>query len=255
MNAHHHIRVLAIALLTLSPVAALAQTLGTFSWQLLPYCNVITLQVVQQGPVFGLIGFDDQCGADQRASVVGTAFPNPDGTIGIGLSTVVAAGGGGIYTDTRINLATLGGPWRDGVGNSGILAFTPGAGRGGSPRPMPPVVAQTGPAGPQGPAGSQGPVGPQGPPGPQGAPGIPPTFGHEIAVTGWTDALAGGETGTKANCPAGKKVLGGGAEPWFQNLVIAASFPDDDSSWFVFVKNNSTTSQSFRVYAICATMP
>lgn len=116
---------------------ATAQPLGTFRWQLLPYCNVVTLNVTQQGAVFTLDGFDDQCGAGQRASVAGTAFLNPDGTIGMGLSAVVAPGGTAIHVDARINLVTLGGPWNDSAGHSGAFAFTPAGSAGGPPRPAP----------------------------------------------------------------------------------------------------------------------
>lgn len=43
-------------------VPATAQPLGTFRWQLQPYCNVLTLNVVQGG-VYTLDGTDDRCGA------------------------------------------------------------------------------------------------------------------------------------------------------------------------------------------------
>ncbi len=114
-------------------VRADAQPLGTFSWQLQPYCNVITVNVNQQGAVYTMDGYDDQCGAGQRAPLVGTATPNPDGTIGLGLNVVTVPGGRGVQIDARITLAGLGGPWTDSAGNSGTFAF--GANTGGSPRP------------------------------------------------------------------------------------------------------------------------
>lgn len=127
-----------VAIALASGAAVNAQPLGTFRWQLQPHCNVVTLNIVgQQGSVFTLDGFDDQCGAGQRASVVGTAFPNPDGTIGIGLNTVLAPGGAFVHVEARISLASLNGPWRDSAGNSGTFAFTPGAGAGGPVRPVP----------------------------------------------------------------------------------------------------------------------
>lgn len=127
----------ALGLPALTAVEASAQPLGTFRWQLLPYCNVVTLHVTQAGTVLRLDGFDDQCGAGQRASVVGTAFFNPDGTVGIGLNTVVADGSGFVHVDARIGLASLGGSWRDTAGNTGSLVFAPGGGIGGAPRPPP----------------------------------------------------------------------------------------------------------------------
>ncbi len=112
--------------------------LGTFRWQLQPHCNVLTLMVVQHGAQFHLDGTDDQCGAAQKASVVGLAFFNPDGSVGFGLTTVTAPGGTPIHLDATISTATLGGTWRDSAGHTGALVFTPGAGTGGSPRPVPP---------------------------------------------------------------------------------------------------------------------
>jgi hypothetical protein len=82
---------LMVELLT-AAAAVQAQPLGTFRWQQEPYCNVITLNVVQSGGVFELDGFDDECGAPLRGAVDGTAFQNLDGSIGMGL-TVVTSGG------------------------------------------------------------------------------------------------------------------------------------------------------------------
>ena len=121
--------------LLLLPAAAGAQSLGTLRWQLQPFCNVVTLNVNQQGAVYTLDGFDDQCGAAQRAPLVGLATPNPDGSIGFGLNVVTVPGGRGVQIDARITLATLSGPWSDSAGNSGTFAF--GATTGGSPRPAP----------------------------------------------------------------------------------------------------------------------
>jgi hypothetical protein len=72
---------------------ASAQPLGTFRWQLQPYCNVISLAIVQQGGQYQLDGTDDQCGAAVKASVVGLAFQNPNGSIGFGLTIVTTPGG------------------------------------------------------------------------------------------------------------------------------------------------------------------
>lgn len=118
---------------------ASAQPLGTFTWQLQPFCNVVTLQVTQQGALYTAEGFDDQCGAPQRAPLVGTLTPNPDGSIGFGLHVVTVPGGRGLQVDARIGIATLGGAWTDSAGNSGLFAF--GAHGGGNPRPAPTIPA------------------------------------------------------------------------------------------------------------------
>ena len=121
---------------TLLPGTARAQSLGTFTWQLSPYCNVVTLNVTISGAQYTLDGYDDQCGAAQRASVVGMAVPNPNGTVGLGFTVVSTPGGAPVHVDASLSLATLGGTWRDSAGNTGTLVFTPGPGSG-SPRPLP----------------------------------------------------------------------------------------------------------------------
>lgn len=109
------------------------QSLGQFSWQLQPYCNVVTVTVTQTGGVYTLDGFDGQCGAAQRAPLTGLATPNPDGTIGFGFSIVAAPSGTPVHVAARITLATLSGTWNDSAGASGTFAF--GASTGGAPRP------------------------------------------------------------------------------------------------------------------------
>jgi hypothetical protein len=131
----------ALLVLTLYTAPAAAQTLGTFRWQLQPYCNVVTLTVTLNGGVYTLDGFDDQCGAGRRASVAGTAFLNPDGSIGIGLAIVTAPSGAPLHVDVALNLATIGGAWRDSTGATGTFVFNP-ASTSGTPRPAPiPVFA------------------------------------------------------------------------------------------------------------------
>ena len=114
-----------------------AQSLGTFQWQLQPYCNLVSVTVTQNGGLYTLDGYDDQCGAPTRASVVGTAIPNPNGTITLGFTIVTTPDGTPVHVQTALSLATLGGPWSDSAGHTGTLVFTPGAGTGGAPRPAP----------------------------------------------------------------------------------------------------------------------
>lgn len=117
------------------PRTAAAQTVGTFRWQQQPYCNVITLTVVQQSGIYQVNGFDDQCGAVTRAAVTGMGFPNPNGTIGFGLTVVTTPGGSPLHIDATITLAALSGTWRDSSGATGAWTFTPGAAAPGSTRP------------------------------------------------------------------------------------------------------------------------
>ena len=121
-----------------------AQTLGAFRWQTQPYCNVLTLTVTQDGGQYHLAGTDDQCGAAQKAGVVGLGFPNPDGTIGFALTLVTAPGGIPLHIDATLSPPSLGGSWRDNTGATGTFRFTPDASTGGSPRPVPRVAFPAG---------------------------------------------------------------------------------------------------------------
>lgn len=126
--------VVGVALLVFSqssrPVSA--QTIGTFAWQLQPFCNVLTLTVVQQGAVYLLDGFDNQCGAATRATASGLGALNPDGTIGFGIE-IVTATGAAVHVRAVITLPSISGSWNDSGGNAGAFAFN--ANTGGSARP------------------------------------------------------------------------------------------------------------------------
>jgi hypothetical protein len=125
------------ALALVLPVGAGAQSIGTYRWQLQPYCNVVTLHVVQEAGQYTLDGTDDQCGSGPKAAVRGMAFQNPSGSIGFGLTIVTAPGGIPVHVDAGIGITTLSGTWRDSAGNSGTFVFTPGLALPGSPRPVP----------------------------------------------------------------------------------------------------------------------
>lgn len=119
---------------------AAAQPLGVFSWQLQPYCNVVTVNVTGNGAVYTLDGYDNQCGAATRAAVAGVAFPNPDGTIGLGLTIVATPAGNPTHVDATINLATLSGTWRDSAAETGTFAFN-----GAAAGPQRPIRARSAP--------------------------------------------------------------------------------------------------------------
>ncbi len=128
---------LCAALLALAHPTLRAQgtLLGSFRWQLQPFCNVVTVNLIQQGAVYTMDGFDDQCGAAQRAPLVGMATPNPDGSITVGLTIVTAPGGRAVQVAARLSLPSVSGTWNDSAGNGGVFAFN--ASSGGSPRPSP----------------------------------------------------------------------------------------------------------------------
>lgn len=121
-----------------------AQSLGTFTWQQQPYCNLITVNVVQQGNVYQLDGYDDQCGATTRASVTGMAFPNPDGTIGIGLTVVTSVSAAPLHLSAALTLPSVSGTWKDSTGTSGAFVYYAGGAASGTARPAPVTAFSSG---------------------------------------------------------------------------------------------------------------
>jgi hypothetical protein len=64
------------------------------------------------------------------------AYQTPSGAIGVGL-TVVGPNAQSVHLDATVLVnAGFSGTWRDSIGRSGTWFFTPGAGTGGSPRPL-----------------------------------------------------------------------------------------------------------------------
>ncbi len=115
---------------------ASAQVFGTFTWQMLPYCNKVTLTITQFPSGYTIDGFDDQCGAGQRAGAVGMVHINPDGSVGLNFTLIAAPSGRTVHISSPLSPATGSGAWTDNVGNSGTLAL--GANQPGlPPRPLP----------------------------------------------------------------------------------------------------------------------
>ena len=125
-----------------------------------------------------------------------------------------------------------------------------------------------GPAGPEGPQGPQGPIGPAGPAGSQGAAGAPGAQGptgpqgavgpggfsdvEKVAPQVWNDWVATDET-VVAQCPAGKKVLGGGFT--YHPILgrVAESRPSADrTAWVVHFENLGASQGWLSAYAYCA---
>ncbi|MGE0460099.1 MAG: tail fiber domain-containing protein [Vicinamibacterales bacterium] len=123
-----------VALLVTATAAAEAQPVGTFRWQLEPYCNVLTLSITRSGEVYRLDGADDQCGGE-KASIVGTAAADPGGDIGLGMSIVTTPGAVPVHLRATLSLSSLSGTWQDSAGNAGTFVPTTTTGSGGSPRP------------------------------------------------------------------------------------------------------------------------
>ena len=197
------------------------QGLGTFTWRLFPFCNVLTLTIVADGPLATVAGFDNRCGGPQRQAATGSAFPNPDGTVGIGL-TVLGPAGRPSHLSVVLNAGSSSGTWQDDAGNEGAFLFNPAIPAGGSPRPT--------------------------------ATGL-----GTLEIVRTTSAGGSGEIQTAvASCPTGKQVIGGGyARGGFNTTPIEVpfNFPEEDlSGWRVMGWETAPTNESWAVeaFAVCA---
>jgi hypothetical protein len=116
--------------------SAEAQVLGTFSWQMQPYCNVVTLTLTNTPTGYTLDGTDNQCGAINQASAVGHASFNASGNVTLNFSIVLAPSARPVHVSAVVSPATGAGTWSDSVGNTGTFAFF--ANTAGLPqRPLP----------------------------------------------------------------------------------------------------------------------
>jgi hypothetical protein len=114
---------LSAAAVMLAPVGADAQVFGTFTWQMQPYCNRVTLTLTNSPGGFSVSGSDDQCGAVSKGSAAGVAVFNTDGTVGLNFTIVAPPAGQAVHVSARVSPTTGQGTWSDDVGNSGSFAF------------------------------------------------------------------------------------------------------------------------------------
>jgi hypothetical protein len=102
------------------------------------------------------------------------------------------------------------------------------------------------------PAGPRGPVGPAGPAGPAGPPGLSAL--ERVEATSDNNSVAS-KTQTIA-CPAGKRLVGGGARlnPILTQLAIQTSFPDNDNVYRATAREVIATGAnwSLTAFAVCA---
>ena len=96
---------IATFLVALHAVAANAQPIGTFAWQLQPFCNQVIVNVTQNGAVYTFDGYDTQCGGSP-APLVGTANlqsrRDDRGGVDAGLTIVTTPGSAPIHI-TAVN--------------------------------------------------------------------------------------------------------------------------------------------------------
>jgi len=115
-----------------------------------------------------------------------------------------------------------------------------------------------GPTGPTGPTGSTGPSGPQGERGIQGLAGVSDLQRVDMSTHNNSDS----PKTTVANCPAGKKVVGGGAQIFIGEpgvkvgpIAIKKSWPDKEMThWAATAEEVSPTELKWflTAYALCA---
>jgi hypothetical protein len=106
------------------------------------------------------------------------------------------------------------------------------------------------PAGPQGPQGEQGPAGPQGP---QGVAGL-----SNVEIVTKVSGVDSSDKSITAQCPAGKKLIGGGATAHAvfghpKELTLLASYPSGNT-WKAVAREASPYAGGWllNAYAICA---
>jgi len=141
MLVRHFILATTAVLSLLLPVSASAQVFGTFTWQMEPYCNRITLTLSSTTAGFTVDGKDDLCGAN-TGSAYGVAVFTPGGTVALNFTIVPTPNGKGIHVSAVVNPGTGDGTWTDSAGRSGL--FTLGGPGGGSARPDPTVTVPPG---------------------------------------------------------------------------------------------------------------
>jgi len=107
----------------------------------------------------------------------------------------------------------------------------------------------------QGPAGAQGPAGPAGPAGaagPQGQPGL----SGVVTVMAQSASDSTADKFVDAQCPAGKRVVGGGAGLFGAggSVALDESWPLNDTTWRARGSEVNATGVSWyvRAYVICA---
>jgi hypothetical protein len=237
----------AIAFVTSTPAAS-AQVFGTFTWQMQPYCNRVTLTLTSVAGHFTLDGSDEQCGATTKASANGIGVFNPDGTVGINFTIVTSPSGKPVHVSALVSPANGQGTWTDSVGNSGPFAFF-GAVPGLPVRPLPasgvaPAAITALEIGPAAIGASEIAAGAV-------ASAALGTITRRSAVSVAMAPGAAGNVGVQ--CLAGERVLSGGNDTThFMNVVIVASRDDGASGWRVFARNNDgVNAHAVTVHAYC----
>jgi hypothetical protein len=80
-----------------------------------------------------------------------------------------------------------------------------------------------------------------------------PSISTQGVVSGTTVVLGpNGFASAVITCPANTEIFGGGESNSAPGvLVLTDSWPNSNTSWLVYVKNNSTSTYTFTPYAVC----
>jgi len=132
----HLLGMVTVAMLWPALPAVAQSVIGPVSWQLQPYCNVVTLTLTSSAAGFRLEGTDDLCGASNKGSAVGVASPNNSGNYTLNFTIVTAPSGKPVHVSAVVSPGTGSGTWSDSLGNGGTFAFF-GSAPGLPARPFP----------------------------------------------------------------------------------------------------------------------
>lgn len=113
-----------VGLLASAPNAGAQQNLGTHVWQFQPFCDYLIVDITASPGnfTFGVSGVDDNCNtvrgtSAQEFGANGNFFMNPNGTIGMAVTTVFPQPTGGAHSSAVISPITFNGTWEDEVGS------------------------------------------------------------------------------------------------------------------------------------------
>jgi hypothetical protein len=113
--------VLCLALMTAS--SASAQVLGTFNWQMQPFCHRVVLTLTGVAGTFTLDGFEDQCGASGKGSAIGVGTFTSTGDLTLNFTIVTAPAGRPVHVSAVVSTGSGHGTWSDSVGNTGTFVM------------------------------------------------------------------------------------------------------------------------------------
>jgi hypothetical protein len=138
MSRHRVLRraLIVIGLISWTAPSAFAQPIGSFRWQFAPYCNVVTLDVVQALGTFTLSGLDEGCSGGRDGHVTGTAALHGGGSEVRIFLTITRSDRIAVTVDIDMVIATLTGGWVDSSGNFGTFVPNPPSPAPGQPRPV-----------------------------------------------------------------------------------------------------------------------